>query len=244
VKVSVVCPTYGRPERHAALYECFRRQTHPDLELLVLDDSPRPSRTLRAVADTDPRVTYRHVGRRASIGAKRNALARAARGEVLAHFDDDDAYAPGYVAAMVALLGDADLAKLSAWEALREADGSRWRWDTRSLSEVHWCVDGRGGTRRLDGFRDDPPGGAADFLDATLWGYGFSYVYRRAAWLRRAFSDMDHGEDYEWVRAQRRLGAAMVHAPDARGLVVHALHPASTSRIFPQARLDGPEASP
>ena len=52
-----------------------------------------------------------------TLGAKRNRLAAEATGDVLAHFDDDDLYAPEYIATMVGAMEreGADFVKLSAW---------------------------------------------------------------------------------------------------------------------------------
>ena len=43
MKVSVVIVTYNRERFMPAIYDCYARQTHPDTELLVLDDSDAPS---------------------------------------------------------------------------------------------------------------------------------------------------------------------------------------------------------
>ena len=100
----------------AGLYRCFAEQTHPDRELLICDDSPTPSAFFAALSD--PTVQYLHSGARLTTGEKRNLLMARATGEVIAFFDDDDHYAPSYLHDMLALLGDADLVKLSGWFAL------------------------------------------------------------------------------------------------------------------------------
>src|SRR4051794_13447300 len=105
MKVSVITPTFGRERYLPSLFRCFAEQTYADRELLVYDDSPHPSPFMTSLAD--PRVTYRHHPQRLTIGEKRNRLIEQARGEVVAFFDDDDCYAPGYLEAMVAALGDA-----------------------------------------------------------------------------------------------------------------------------------------
>ena len=61
----------------------------------------------QARAREDKRVVYRffEVHPRAwSVGLKRNIACHLARGEVVAFFDDDDLYAPGYLSHMLAQL--------------------------------------------------------------------------------------------------------------------------------------------
>src|SRR5262245_42532069 len=111
VKISVVSPTYNRQERHENLYKAFSQQTYPDRELLVLDDSEAPSPFFSALKD--PLVQYYHLACRMGLGTKRNSLVKAAKGELIAHFDDDDYYAPTYLQVMQKELGQASLVKLS-----------------------------------------------------------------------------------------------------------------------------------
>ena len=109
--VSVVCPTtVRRRPLHALLYENFAAQAYEPKELCVLDTGGRePSPFFASLRD--PRVRYRHVrsdgdgsgDERADfcVGNKRNALVEMARGDVIACFDDDNAYAPLYLDTMV-----------------------------------------------------------------------------------------------------------------------------------------------
>src|SRR4051812_23464981 len=128
MKVSVVTPTFARERCLPGLYACFAEQTHADRELLVLDDSPAPSRFFTGLGDA--RVRYIHAAERQTIGEKRNRLVAMATGDVIASFDDDDYYAPGYLAAMLEALGDADLVKLAGWFALSVPDDALFFWDT------------------------------------------------------------------------------------------------------------------
>jgi cellulose synthase/poly-beta-1,6-N-acetylglucosamine synthase-like glycosyltransferase len=70
----------------------------------LADDAPRPAPIFDAIGDA--RVRYMHVPNRMTIGAKRNALSEAAGGEVVALFDDDDFYAPHYIADMLSLMDE------------------------------------------------------------------------------------------------------------------------------------------
>ena len=78
MKVSVVVVTHNRERFMRAIHDVYARQTHPDTELLILDDSDEPSPFLSRL--DDPRVRYTHLTQRMSIGAKRNRLIEQAWG--------------------------------------------------------------------------------------------------------------------------------------------------------------------
>ncbi len=241
-KVSVICPTFNRPERHANLYATFAHQTYENRELLVLDDSPEPSPFFTNLRD--PRVKYQHLPKRTSIGFKRNFLANIASGEFIAHFDDDDYYAPTYLAEMIEKLGSADLIKLSKWLAWRELDGTLWEWDTRRFSQICYVINGNDRNSSIldvEKLKESDAaftGQIAGVVEANTWGYGFSYVYRKTLWQECPFEDLYGGEDYNFICKARSLNKVMIHTPDLSYLVLHTLHPKSTSRIFPQYRHD------
>ena len=118
-RVSCISPT--TPERHlfheAALYRCFASQTHADRELIVVDTGPVPSPFFTSAHFDDERVTYLHQPEHQTIGQKRNLAIQHASGDIICHFDDDDLYAPEYIATMVGAMEreGADFVKLSAW---------------------------------------------------------------------------------------------------------------------------------
>lgn len=236
--VSVIVPTFSRHELHEALHMRFEAQTYPNLELLVFDDSPDPSPYFRHVRSE--RVRYAHTPSRVSLGSKRNQLVDAARGEVIVQFDDDDLYAPSYIETMLAHLGSEDLIKLDGWYLQREADRSLWYWDTAHLVEPHFIVSGKPekpiGTYDIGAaLKDDKE--RHEFVAQNRWGYGFSYAYRRD-WARRArFPDVYNCEDIVFVNNMRSLGAKLRAVSDPDGIVVHVLHPRSTSQCYPQYRV-------
>ena len=218
--VSVIVPTFRRPDYLPLIHACFQAQTYPNLELLVHDDSEVPSTALQNI----PNVRCFHSPTRLSIGQKRNFLAREARGSILVHFDDDDYYAPNYVAHMVAQLGDAAVTKLSGWYTYGVTQQTFAYWDTAQSSQVHFLVESG---QPLTPVHGQPVN------EANRLGYGFSYVYRKSAWQAEPFPDQDFGEDYAWMRAiaQKHPVRAI---PDAQGLALHIIHGANTSRVFPQ----------
>ena len=107
VLVSVVVPTTpGRRWAHRSVYECFRGQTWPSRELVVLETGGdgAASAFWRNAARNDGRVRYVYEAQDMNLGPKRNRFLEFVRGAVVAQFDDDDLYAPRYLDTMVAAL--------------------------------------------------------------------------------------------------------------------------------------------
>jgi len=73
---------------HAIHY--FLRQDYANRELIVLDDGTDPVSDL--IPD-DPRIRYIRMQERRTVGAKHNLGCELARGEIIAHWDDDDWFA-------------------------------------------------------------------------------------------------------------------------------------------------------
>jgi hypothetical protein len=77
-------------------------------------------------------------------------------------------------------------------------------------------------------------GDVSPFVEKNLWGYGFSYVFRKHAFRMARFEALDLGEDYAFTSAVRAAGCNVSHFNDTEGLVLHILHGDNTSRVFPQ----------
>ncbi len=240
-KVSVICPTYNREDRLPNLYALFLHQTYENRELLVLDDSPIPSSFFTNLQDE--RVKYIHIPNQSSIGSKRNLLCQMAHGDIIAHFDDDDYYAPSYLTTMVENLGEADLIKLSVWLAWKESDGSLWEWDTRKVSPLHYAISGWTQTMHIVSLEDafSSTETKKDWRDKNLWGFGFSFVYRKSLWEQFSFENTSSGEDYIFVSKAQKAGKLIKHIPDSTHMTIHTLHPESTSKIFPQVHCTNSE---
>lgn len=246
-QVSVICPTFNRPHLHAQLYNVFQHQSYSNKELLVMDDSPTPSPFFtRPAIVQDKRVRYWHVTTRMSIGHKRNYLVQQSRGEYIAHFDDDDYYAPTYLEEMLRALtaADADLVKPSVWLTYRVLDQSYWEWNTEVAGPAApFVVAGHTlAAPRLDNFHQLSRAQLAEFVENNLWGFGFAYVYRKSLWQTTGlFPDINFGEDFAFVkraRSRKHPVAKCVALPEVKWLVVHMLHPQSGSRVFPQQKIE------
>ncbi len=230
MKVSVIVVTYNREHFMPAIYDVYARQTCPDTELLVMDDSDVPSPFFSRLSD--PRVRYRHMDERLSIGAKRNRLIEEARGEWVCHFDDDDYYADDYIARMAAHAEGVDFVKLAGWFNLSVAARVLTYWDTRTVEDACYRQSGQGLQAVQLGELDRP-----QFQRSSMLGYGFSYFHRRAVGLKYPFRDTSFGGDYPVADAFVRAGGQLRLINDERASVLHRLHERNVSVVFPQYRV-------
>jgi len=95
--VSVVIPTHDGGAYLREAVESAAAQTLGDLEILVVDDATKDEASLRAVEampSLDARVRLLRMPENAGVAAARNAGIEAARGELVAFLDDDDAWLP------------------------------------------------------------------------------------------------------------------------------------------------------
>lgn len=227
VRLSVVTPTRNREPMLMRAYDHFCAQTLPDIEWLIFDDSEHPSAFFTSLAD--PRVTYVHQTERISIGEKRNKLISIAQGELIAHFDDDDYYAPNYLETMAAHLEHHDFVKLSAWYVYSEPHDMWGYCDPGRPAPISYHIKPTGEVTELEAFIPDI---------TMFWGYGFSYVYRRAVWQAFPFEPLSFGEDHTLVVSKLLSSKFRLHHfADMEGIVVHVLHSRNSSDAFPQRRL-------
>lgn len=104
--VSILTPTYNRHDFMPILVECIERQTYPlsCIEWVIIDDSCENIqdwvRNL-PLAYRLHALNYIYLDRKNTIGSKRNIAKKTSRGEFCVHMDDDDYYAPNYVAVVM-----------------------------------------------------------------------------------------------------------------------------------------------
>jgi glycosyltransferase involved in cell wall biosynthesis len=97
--VSVIMTTRDRPGLLSIALECYRRQTYPHRELIVVDDGGAFPADADAVAAAGGHLI--RVPEGTSLGAKLNRGASEARGPLCQKWDDDDWYAPRFLETMV-----------------------------------------------------------------------------------------------------------------------------------------------
>lgn len=123
MKICVCCCTYLRPRQLGHVIRCFERQTHPDREMVILDDAGQYE---PCGGDRWRLVSTRR--RFASLGEKRNACAALASPDAAAYaiWDDDDLYLPWALEASIAALEQAEWSRPSL--VLQPVPTRRGRW--------------------------------------------------------------------------------------------------------------------
>jgi ADP-heptose:LPS heptosyltransferase/2-polyprenyl-3-methyl-5-hydroxy-6-metoxy-1,4-benzoquinol methylase len=154
----------------------FLAQDYPEKELVIVDDG---ADSVADLVPDDPRLRYFRNERRQPVGAKRNFACRAARGEVLVHWDDDDWSAPWRLRYQIEQL---------------EAAGA----DICGLNRVwFYARDEKRAWEYVYPSRQKP------------WVYGASLCYTRQFWLKHPFPEIRVGEDtrFVWADAKARVHA-------------------------------------
>lgn len=104
--VSILTPTYNRRKFIPFLIACIKDQTYPKerMEWVVFDDGSDSIEDLLRPEFQTMNIQYIRSEAKQTIGAKRNRLHEAARGEILVCMDDDDYYPPERVSHAVQTL--------------------------------------------------------------------------------------------------------------------------------------------
>ena len=181
--VSVVMPAFNTAVTVAEAMDSVLRQTHADLELIVVDDGSTDSTAERARSICDPRLTLLQIPN-SGPAAARNRGIQAAQGDSIVFLDADDIWLPAKLEIQLAALEERPAAD-AVYGFLDEvnAEGGNRKPLTRQLAEgriletlLVWNVVGNGSNllvRRsafdaVGGF-DESLGGAEDWeLSARL----------------------------------------------------------------------------
>jgi glycosyltransferase involved in cell wall biosynthesis len=208
--VSCIMPTRNRRAFVAQALHYLQRQDYPNLELIIVDDGADaiadlvPELLAASQVDTshgkvtvmhtaDGSTRYVRLAQHAAIGLKRNLACDLARGTIIAHWDDDDWYAPHRLRHQLARLldGTADITGLATWCFFDVAKWEAWT----CAPELH---------RRL--FVHDVHGG-------TL-------VFHRWVWERLTrYPAISLAEDALFLREACRHGARLARLDHERSFI-------------------------
>jgi glycosyltransferase involved in cell wall biosynthesis len=131
--VTCIMPTRNRREFISDAIENFLRQDYAKRELVIVDDGED---AVQDLVPADPRIRCTRVSGPQTVGAKRNLACELARGEIIAHCDDDDWYPSWRLTAQVRALrrSGADLCGTSTLYFLDRERQSAWHYCYRSAT--------------------------------------------------------------------------------------------------------------
>lgn len=117
-KVSVIIPTYNRPDRLRTALASLATQTYQDFEIIVVNDAGSDVGSIVAACVDRHRIMTITHDRNRGLAAARNSGLRAAKGTYIAYLDDDDRYLPHHLETLVAYL-DRDECRVAYTDAWR-----------------------------------------------------------------------------------------------------------------------------
>ncbi len=205
--ISVIVPVYNAERYLARCIDSILGQTHTELELILVDDGS--SDGSGAICDEhalrDARVRVIHK-KNAGVSAARNDGIEAAHGEFIAFCDNDDFYAPGMLARLLAMCveNDCDIAQGSCIKASAESLPTPPPGRVRVLAS----------REVLENF----------YTTASI--YVWDKLYRREVWTHVRFPVGSYTDEDQWV-VHHLFGTAERVAVTREALYYHYLHPAS-----------------
>ncbi len=110
IAVSIIMPTFNRPEHVARAVNSVKAQTFPDWELIILDASPGASaESIQSLSDDDERVLYVPRSPQTPPDEARNWGFKISSGEYVSFLDSDDYWTPNRLES-----------HLNTWKRLKE----------------------------------------------------------------------------------------------------------------------------
>lgn len=106
--VSVIVPTYNRPQQIVETIDSIIEQTYKNIEIIVVNDAGPDIESVISQFKDRCNIEYlRHTENR-GLAATRNTGIQAANGKYIAYLDDDDIYYPEHIEKLVNFLETTD----------------------------------------------------------------------------------------------------------------------------------------
>jgi glycosyltransferase involved in cell wall biosynthesis len=143
-KVSVIVPTFNRPERLEETLRSIAGQTLQDLEIIVVNDNGLDVAPVIARCSAGVEIVYLRHNANRGLAAARNTGLRHARGRYIAWLDDDDIFLPDHLQTLANFLESSGnkVAYTDAWCAEEELEEGRYKVLRREvLFSADWDND-------------------------------------------------------------------------------------------------------
>lgn len=100
--VSVIIPTFNRPQRVQESIQSVLRQSLRNFEIIIVNDGGEPIEKI--IKEVAPESVYVRHDRNRGLAAARNTGLRLARGKYVAYLDDDDRFLPHHLKTTISFL--------------------------------------------------------------------------------------------------------------------------------------------
>ncbi len=100
-EVSVIVPTYNRPNLLSVALKSIAAQTFKDYEVIVINDSGCDVKDVIQESGIAEKINYISLGRNRERSFVRNCGLKLATGNYIAYLDDDDAYYPEHLQTLI-----------------------------------------------------------------------------------------------------------------------------------------------
>jgi glycosyltransferase involved in cell wall biosynthesis len=117
--VSIIIPTFNRPDSLRVTLQSVLAQTYHNFEAIVINDGGADVSEVIDFFNNDKRIVYLQHTENKGLAAARNTAIRAAHGKYVAYLDDDDIYYPEHLETLVSFLesGDYKVAYTDSYQA-------------------------------------------------------------------------------------------------------------------------------
>jgi GT2 family glycosyltransferase/Tfp pilus assembly protein PilF/glycosyltransferase involved in cell wall biosynthesis len=134
--VSIIVPTYNRPDLLVQALESIIGQTFQNFEIIVINDGGIDPRPLTINLTTENNIQYLSHNENKGVSAARNSGLRIAKGKYIAYLDDDDLFYPEHVTTLVTFLEESyyKVAYTDSYRAFQSQASGRYEVVRRELA--------------------------------------------------------------------------------------------------------------
>ena len=133
-QVSIIVPTYNRPDMLRETIQSILDQTYQNFEIIVVNDAGQDVSNVVASFNSS-KITHLTHTQNKGLAASRNTGIRAAQGKYIAYLDDDDIYYPNHLETLVSHLESTDchIAYTDSYQANQKLIDDSYQTVSRTL---------------------------------------------------------------------------------------------------------------
>jgi len=145
--VSVIIPTYKRPDTLGRAIESVLKQTYAEIEIIVVDDNDEKSLYRKETSDfmerysPNPQVIYLHHKNNKGASAARNTGIAHSKAKYIAFLDDDDEFLPRKIEKQLTLIEQRDNSWGAVYSNFSRKTGGEINYISSNTAEGNLVLD-------------------------------------------------------------------------------------------------------